>query len=61
MLLAEYNHHLWTVDLQFDQTMDGRSLKFLNVIDEDNWFCLKIRNDRLLRTTPRKKTRSRSC
>ena len=34
LLLAEYPHHVWAIDLQFDQTMDGRPLKFSNVIDE---------------------------
>ena len=28
---------------QFDATVDGRQLKFLNVIDEDSRFCLAIR------------------
>jgi transposase InsO family protein len=30
---SEYPHHVWAIDFQFDQTMDGRTLKFLNVID----------------------------
>ena len=34
LLRCEYEHHAWAIDLQFDQTMDGRTLKFLNVIDE---------------------------
>jgi len=34
LLRAEYPHHVWAIDFQFDQTMDGRMLKFLNVIDE---------------------------
>jgi len=33
LLLAEYPHHVWAIDFQFVQTMDGRTLKFLNVID----------------------------
>jgi hypothetical protein len=33
LLRAEYPHHVWAIDFQFDQTMDGRTLKFLNVID----------------------------
>ena len=34
LLRADYPHHVWAIDFQFDQTMDGRTLKFLNVIDE---------------------------
>ena len=34
LLRAEYPHHVWAIDFQFDQTMDSRMLKFLNVIDE---------------------------
>jgi transposase InsO family protein len=30
---SEYPHHVWAIDFQFDQTMDGRTLKLLNVID----------------------------
>ena len=33
LLRSEYPHHVWAIDFQFDQTMDGRMLKFLNVID----------------------------
>ena len=40
---AEYLHHVWAIDFQFDQTMDGRMLKFLNVIDEYSRVCLAIR------------------
>ena len=42
LLRAEYPHHVWAIDLQFDQTMDGRRLKFLNVIDEFSRACLTI-------------------
>jgi len=31
------------IDFQFDQTMDGRTLKFLNVIDEYSRLALAIR------------------
>ena len=34
---------VWAIDFQFDQTMDGRTLKFLNVIDEFSRVCLAIR------------------
>ena len=40
---SEYPHHVWAIDFQFDQTMDGRTLKFLNVIDEFSRVCLAIR------------------
>jgi transposase InsO family protein len=42
-LRSEYPHHVWAIDFQFDQTMDGRTLKFLNVIDEHSRVCLAIR------------------
>ena len=41
--LSEYPHNDWAIDFQFDQTMDGRMLKFLNVIDEFSRVCLAIR------------------
>jgi len=28
LLRSEYPHHVWAIDFQFDQTMDGRTLKF---------------------------------
>ena len=31
---AEYINHVWTYDFMSDQTEDGRSLKFLTVLDE---------------------------
>ncbi len=31
---AEYKNHIWTYDFMSDQTEDGRSLKFLTVLDE---------------------------
>ena len=43
LLRAEYPHHVWAIDFQFDQTMDGRTLKFLNVVDEYSRVCLAIR------------------
>jgi putative transposase len=33
LLRPEYPHHGWAIDVQVDQMMDGRTLKFLNVID----------------------------
>ena len=32
--MAEYMNHVWTYDFISDQTEDGRSLKFLTVLDE---------------------------
>ena len=43
LLRAEYPHHVWAIDFQFDQTMDGRRLKSLNIIDEYSRVCLAIR------------------
>jgi putative transposase len=43
LLRAEYPHHLWAIDFQFNQTMDGRRLKFLNIVDEYSRVCLAIR------------------
>lgn len=43
MLRAEYLHHVWVIDFQFDQTIDVSTLKFLNVIDEYSRFALTIR------------------
>ena len=33
LLKAEYLHQVWANDFQFDQTMDDRTLKLLNMID----------------------------
>ena len=46
---AEYPHQVWAIDFQFDQTMDGRMLRFLNVIDEYSRVCLAIRVGRRCR------------
>ena len=43
-LRAEYPHHVWVTDFQFDQTMDGSTLKFLNVINKYSRHCLLIRD-----------------
>jgi hypothetical protein len=40
LLRAEYPHHVWAIDFQFDQTMDDRRLKFLNIVDEYSRVCL---------------------
>jgi putative transposase len=39
---AEYPNHVWTYDFMFDETSDGRKLKFLNVVDEYTRLCLRI-------------------
>ena len=49
LLRSEYPHHVWAIDFQFDQTMDGRALKFLNVVDEFSRVCLAIRVGRRCR------------
>ena len=43
LLRANYPHQVWAIDFQFNQTMDGRTLKFLNVLDEYTRVCLAIR------------------
>ncbi len=49
LLRAEYPQHVWAINFQFDQTMDGRTLKFLNVVDEFSRVCLAIRVGRRCR------------
>jgi putative transposase len=39
---AEYPNHVWTYDFVFDETSDGRRLKFLVVVDEFTRLCLRI-------------------
>jgi putative transposase len=43
LLRAECPNHVWALDSQFDQTLDERILKFLNVLDEYSRVCLAIR------------------
>jgi hypothetical protein len=45
-LRAEYPHHAWANDFQFYQTMDGCTLKFLNLMVELSRMCLAIRVSR---------------
>jgi putative transposase len=45
-LAAEHPNHVWALDYQFDQTLDGRVLKLLNVIDEHTREALTITVDR---------------
>jgi transposase InsO family protein len=37
---------MWAIDLQFDQTIDGRRLKFPKIVDEYSLVCLAIRVNR---------------
>jgi putative transposase len=39
---AEWPNHVWTYDFTFDETMDGRRLKFLVIVDEYTRQCLRI-------------------
>lgn len=39
---AEYPHHVWSYDLVADQTVDGRRLKCLTIIDEYTRYALEI-------------------
>jgi putative transposase len=39
---AERPNHVWTYDFVFDETSDGRKLKFLVVVDEFTRLCLRI-------------------
>jgi putative transposase len=41
-LTAEHPNHVWALDYQFDQTLDGRLLKLLNVVDEHTREALTI-------------------
>jgi putative transposase len=45
-LAAEHPNHVWALDYQFDQTLDGRTLKLLNVVDEHTREALTITVDR---------------
>jgi transposase InsO family protein len=39
-LRPEYENHVWSYDIIMDQTMDGRKIRFLNIIDEATRECL---------------------
>jgi putative transposase len=45
-LAAEHPDHVWALDYQFDQTLDGRILKLLNVVDEHTREALTIQVER---------------
>jgi transposase InsO family protein len=39
---AEYPHHVWSYDLVADQTVDGRRLKCLTIVDEHTRYGLEV-------------------
>jgi transposase InsO family protein len=39
---AQYKDHVWAVDFTFDRTGDGRSLKWLSIVDEYTRECLAL-------------------
>jgi transposase InsO family protein len=39
-LRAEHKDHVWSYDFVEDRTMDGRKIRFLNIIDEATHECL---------------------
>jgi putative transposase len=45
-LAAERPNHVWALDYQFDQTLHGRILKLLNVVDEHTREALSIEVNR---------------
>jgi len=48
---AEYPNHVWSWDFMFDATVNGRSLKILNIIDEYTKECLLTITARSIRST----------
>ncbi len=44
--------HVWSLDLQFDVTAAGRTIRLLNIIDEFTRESLAIVIDRSMRTRP---------
>ncbi len=41
-LRAEYPNHVWSYDIVFDRTHDGRPLRILVIVDEYTRECLSI-------------------
>ncbi len=39
-LRPEYKNHVWGYDFVEDRTMDGRKVRWLNIIDEHEYLCL---------------------
>ena len=49
-LRAEYPNHVWSYDIVFDRTHDGRPLRMLTVVDEFTRECLAIKVERSIRS-----------
>jgi transposase InsO family protein len=47
---AEYRDHVWSYDIVFDRTHDGRPLRMLTIVDEYTRECLAIDVERRLRS-----------
>ena len=39
-LRPEHANHIWSYDFMEDRTVDGRKIRFLNIIDEHRHYCL---------------------
>lgn len=50
LLRSEYPHHVWAIDFQYDQMMDGRTLKLQSVLAVNSRVCLVIRVAQRCRT-----------
>jgi len=49
-LRAESPNHVWSYDIVFDRTHDGRPLRMLTVVDEFTRECLAIKVERRIRS-----------
>ena len=49
-LRAEFPNHVWSYDIVFDRTHDGRPLRMLTVVDEYTRECLAIKVERHIRS-----------
>ena len=45
---AEYKDHVWAWDFVFDRTANGRSIKWLSIVDEYTRECLALEVDRTM-------------
>ena len=45
---AEHKDHVWAWDFVFDRTANGRSIKWLTIIDEYTRECLALEVDRTM-------------
>lgn len=50
-LRAEHRNHVWSYDFVEDRTMDGRKIRWLNIIDESSRECLSSTPRRSWRNT----------